>query len=125
VVWDIDDSVLQFPIVKVSLQPIIENAVYHGIKPLRTQGIITISILKVENQLIIKVSDNGVGMPKEEVTVLNEDMHKKYILNENHIGLRNVNQRLKLMMGDDAGLEIFSKEYEGTTVILILPVSRL
>ncbi len=124
VIWEVDPSVLLYPIVKVSLQPIIENAVYHGIKPLRTQGIITISVLKAKERLMIKVADNGVGMSKEEVTLLNEDMHRKYILNENHIGLRNVNQRLKLMMGDDAGLEIFSKEHVGTIVTLILPVTR-
>lgn len=116
--WEIDENALMLPIVKVSLQPIIENAVYHGIKPLRENGLINISVQRTIDEVIITVKDNGIGMNEEEVDILNCDMNEKYLLKEGHIGIRNVNQRLKLLIGDEAGIEIQSKRDEGTTVIL-------
>ena len=124
VIWDVDKALLPCRIVKVSLQPLIENAVYHGIKPLRTQGIVDIKIYQKEEQMIIEVTDNGVGMTPETVAKLNEDMHDKYVLSEEHIGVRNVNQRLQLLLGDEAGIEITSKEGKGTKVTLHLPLQK-
>lgn len=124
VVWEIDEQVMKYPIVKVSIQPIIENAVYHGIKPLRKQGIITIRAYNKENRLIVEIEDNGVGMGKEDVIKLNEDLNKKYILSENHIGIRNVNQRLRLLMGEKAGIAIESRENIGTKVTFHLPITE-
>ena len=123
VVWDVDEDVKRCPIVKVSLQPVIENAVYHGIKPLRRQGVITISAKKSGGRLEIQVRDNGTGIQREEVERLNRDMAEKYTLKTDHIGIRNVNQRLKLLMGGDAGLMIQSAENAGTTVTFRLPVA--
>lgn len=121
VLWEVDSRVLSYPIVKVSLQPVIENSVYHGIKPLRKQGIITIRAFPGEEQLIVEIEDNGVGMSREKARQLNEDMHKKYVLSEDHIGIRNVNQRLKLLLGDAAGIEVESGENQGSRVIFRLP----
>jgi two-component system sensor histidine kinase YesM len=125
VLWEVNEIAVSYPIVKVSLQPIIENAVYHGIKPLRKLGIITIVVDKQEDKIVIRIKDNGVGMSNEMVKRLNKDMKEKYILQEDHIGIRNVNQRIKLLMGDDAGLEIQSEENAGTTVTVILPIPKL
>ncbi len=122
VLWDIKDDVLDCPIVKVSLQPIIENAVYHGIKPLRKQGIINIRAFQMESKLFVEIEDNGVGMSREKVESLNEDMNEKYVLKEEHIGIRNVNQRIRLLLGDEAHIEVRSKENVGTKVILCLPL---
>ena len=124
VIWDVDKALLNCRIVKVSLQPLIENAVYHGIKPLRTQGIVDIKIYQKEAQMIIEVTDNGAGMTPKMVAKLNEDMHDKYVLSEEHIGVRNVNQRLQLLLGDEAGIEITSKEGKGTRVTLYLPLQK-
>lgn len=124
VLWEVDEKAAGYQIVKVSLQPIIENAVYHGIKPLRKLGVITISVDKLEDKIVIRVKDNGIGMSREEVERLNRDMSEKYILQEDHIGIRNVNQRIKLLMGDEAGLKIESEENLGTTVTLILPLPK-
>ena len=120
--WDVDEGLLNYEIVKISLQPIIENAVYHGIKPLRTGGVVKIEVYRRGDGLWIIISDNGVGMEPETVAKLNEDLHEKYILSEEHIGIRNVNQRLKLLLGDEAGIEIVSRNGEGTRVIFRLPL---
>ncbi|MFV0528126.1 MAG: sensor histidine kinase [Lachnospiraceae bacterium] len=122
VIWEIDPVVQKCAIVKISLQPIIENAVYHGIKPLRKEGIICIKAVQKENTLVITVKDNGVGMKPEVVARLNEDMQDKYILKENNIGIRNVNQRIRLLLGDGAMIKIVSLQGEGTTVTMILPL---
>lgn len=121
--WDIDEDTLALPIVKVTLQPLIENAVYHGIKPLREGGAIKIKVSRTENQVILCIWDNGLGMSKEEVDNLNADLKEKYILKEGHIGVRNVNQRLKLLLGDDAKIRIRSELNYGTTVTVSLPLS--
>lgn len=121
VLWEVERNVLDCPIVKVSLQPLIENAVYHGIKPLRRQGIIHIRAYQRDSGLVVEVEDNGVGMSREEVGRLNEDMNEKYVLKEEHIGIRNVNQRIRLLLGDGARIEVQSRESVGTKVTLCLP----
>ncbi len=122
VIWEIDEKVLKCQIVKVSLQPIIENAVYHGIKPLRSQGIIIIRAYQKHENLIVEVEDNGIGMEKMELEELNEDLHKKYTLSENHIGIRNVNQRLHLLLGDEVEVRLSNNENAGMKVTFILPL---
>lgn len=123
VVWDVDEEALSSSIVKVSLQPIIENAVYHGIKPMREGGLIQISIKKIGGSIEIKVSDNGQGMSKDDVDTLNSDFKEIYSFKEGHIGLRNVNQRLKLLIGDEAKMYVSSEVNCGTSVTIILPFS--
>ena len=119
--WDVDEAALDLPIVKISLQPLIENAVYHGIKPLRGAGIIQITVQRLATSVMIKVVDNGVGMSDEELLRVNLDLSEKYVLKEDHIGLRNVHQRLKLLTSDKATMRIQSKRNVGTTVIIEIP----
>lgn len=121
VIWKISEEVENAAIVKVSLQPLIENAVYHGIKPLRKEGVVEIEAYKENEFLQIYVKDNGVGMEVNEVVSLNEYLHHKYDLQERNIGIRNVNQRLKLLLGDDAVVAVTSKIGEGTKVSIKIP----
>ncbi|GEM_PF-262817 len=123
VIWDVDEDTLKCPIVKVSLQPLIENALYHGIKPLREDGLIRILVKRDGGFIRIDVADNGVGMSEDEAAELNRDMQEKYQMKEGHIGVRNVNQRLKLLLGNQAGVEVVSRPGGGTTVILWLPLT--
>jgi two-component system sensor histidine kinase YesM len=119
--WDVDPTSLSLPIVKLSLQPIIENAIYHGIKPLREKGEIDISVSRLAETILIKVKDNGIGMTEEEVNDLNHDLNDKYKMREGHIGVRNVNQRLKLLIGDQAHLWVQSQQGSGTTISIEIP----
>lgn len=120
--WNISEELKKCQIVKVSLQPLIENAVYHGIKPLRGQGIISISAFSENERVKIRVRDNGVGMSQEECRLLNEDLKSAYQTKEGHIGVRNVGQRLKLILGDAAEMSLRSAVGEGTTVTISLPL---
>lgn len=119
--WEIDPELEHCQIVKVSLQPLIENAVYHGVKPLREKGMITIRAFARGNMAEIMVEDNGIGMAEEECEILNRDMQDKYRQMEGHIGIRNVNQRLKLLLGDEAGILVESEQGKGTKVTMSVP----
>lgn len=119
--WRIPKELYNCKTIRIILQPIIENAIYHGIKPLSNKGIIIVGG-ELQNDIVeLVVSDNGLGMTEEELQALNMTMEKNYIKESEHIGATNVNQRLKLYFGDEYGIEIKSVEGVGTKVILRFP----
>lgn len=110
---------------KVTLQPIVENAILHGLEPKLKNGNVTIRFEVYETRLEIVVSDTGVGMSQEKVDYLNDVLFNssKFLLRDEaeSIGIVNVNRRLKLTFGADFGLRFFSKENEGTDVEISIP----
>lgn len=124
VFWDIPESLLSYRTVQLSLQPLIENAVYHGIKPMRRRGHIWISAKSIGRSLCIEVRDDGKGMSSSQMERLNDSFHEEHDLSGKHIGLQNVNQRIKLIFGEHYGLSIFSdgEEGHGTKVTIWLPM---
>ena len=119
--WNIPEEVKKCAIVKVSLQPLIENAVYHGIKPKREKGIIQVYAEKDSEKLKVTIQDDGIGMDPEECRILNEDLRNNFQFKKGHIGVRNVNQRLKLLLGDQAQMKVTSEKGKGTCVQMALP----
>lgn len=123
--WDISRDVLEEKIIKITLQPLLENAIYHGIKPKIGPGRICIRGYRLKNCTIFEVEDNGIGMKEETVKKLNEGLGKNIALKEDlHIGTMNVNQRLKLVFGDEYGLFIQSTPGNGTVVKFLLPLTQ-
>ena len=115
--WDIDESILSYTIIKICLQPIIENAVYHGIKQKNDKGLIKIKGLCDDNNIILIVSDDGVGIEKDALDELNKTLSETSFTNEkSHIGLSNVNQRIKIIFGDSYGIHVESTVDVGTDV---------
>lgn len=113
---DIDDSVLEYTCPNLILQPLIENAIDHGIDvmPEGRRGAISISCKDMDTYIQFIVKDNGIGMTKEQtVKILTKDS-KGY-------GVRNVNERLKLCYGEEYPMIIKSKENAGTEVIITIP----
>lgn len=120
--WDIDDTILPCTIIKICLQPIIENAVYHGLKPKNDKGLIKISGRCDDKNTIITISDNGVGMDSDTLYKLNRRLQDNaYNDEKSHIGLANVNQRIKIIFGDDYGITVESQEGVGTDVYITIP----
>ena len=120
--WDIDESILSYTIIKICLQPIIENAVYHGIKQKNDKGLIKIKGLCDDNNIIIIVSDDGVGIEKDDLDELNKTLSETSFTNEkSHIGLSNVNQRIKIIFGDSYGIHVESTVGVGTDVYVTIP----
>lgn len=121
--WDIEESILSYIIIKICLQPIIENAVYHGLKPQDDKGLIKIKGFCDDNDnIIFIVSDDGVGIEKDMLDTLNKNLSDTSFTNEkSHIGLSNVNQRIKIIFGDNYGIHVESTVNVGTDVFVTIP----
>lgn len=115
-----DDDVLDQPIPRMIVQPLVENASIHGIEKEKNRGRITVDFLHRNKKLVIIVSDNGRGMSAHEVACQRERLGRRD-LSGNSIGLQNVCNRISLMYGESAELSIESSEGEGTTVTLTIP----
>ncbi|WP_053228380.1 sensor histidine kinase [Spirochaeta cellobiosiphila] len=108
-------------IVKFSLQPIVENAITHGIEPKQVQGEINIHIHKnSDDNLVISIKDNGMGIPEHTLASIFDD-HKGSEKSFNHVGVSNVNLRLKSFFGEEYGLTIESRLNEYTIVNILIP----
>lgn len=104
------------------LQPIVENAIFHGIEPLGDKGIITLSTHRENDDLLIEIIDNGIGMtPQKVAEILTKSKVEKHS-GFNGIGLYNINQRLQNYFGKEYGLEISSKSEIGTSVIIKIKI---
>ena len=112
--WEIDPAVERQKIRRMLLQPLLENALSHGIK-YKENGRIRIVIRREGDKIGFKVIDNGKGISQEELARLRQKMKEPQVVFESeHIGLQNVNHRLVLAYGKDTGLQIASKEGMGT-----------
>lgn len=119
---EVPEEIERFDILKMILQPIVENAVYHGTKFTRKVGKIDVQALEKENYLIFTVKDNGIGMTPERLKLVREELKKGIDADfSTGYGLSNVNKRLLLYYGSDAGLSIESTYRKGTAVIVTVP----
>lgn len=119
VLWEINEDILQYKIVKITIQPLIENAIYHGIKPKEGKGTIRIKGYTCDEDIVIEVIDDGIGIGSKIVDELNIDLQNEFLQFDSHIGLKNVNQRIKLIMGDRYGLSVNSG-VNGTIVRILI-----
>lgn len=115
----------QYQILPLLLQPIVENAISHGIKESCRKGMIRITVKpQMENrQLVIRIEDNGVGISQDQMEALRSHISgKDGEMVTSNIGLFNIYQRIKLFYGEEYSMTLESKENEGTCVELILPL---
>jgi two-component system, sensor histidine kinase YesM len=120
--WDISGEILQYKTIKLILQPIIENAIVHGIEGMESGGLIRISGRREGRRIIFAVSDNGKGMGAEEISRLELFINSTEKDTGRSIGVKNVNQRIKLYFGEEYGVTFASAERRGTTVKIEVPV---
>ena len=107
---------------KLIVQPILENAIYHGMASAEDDGLISVHAYREGEDLIIDVADNGVGMRPEVAESLLDENRPEIRTKGSGIGVRNVHQRIRLTFGDRYGLSIDSEPDEGTTVRIRLPL---
>jgi hypothetical protein len=128
-IYNIEDAVLNCKIIRFILQPLVENSISHGLEKKPGYKQIIIDAYKKENFLILKVSDNGIGISPDRLNQLIKfiDEHDgKLIDNNNHLclGLKNVHQRIRLFLGKPYGLKIFSALGKGTEIEITLPFNQ-
>lgn len=118
----LEPEIASYPIAKLILQPIVENAIVHGIRRLRSPGKITITGRSIGGSVILEIADNGVGMSPEklkaQVDLLNTDVLENELIPHSGYGMKNVDSRLKLLYAKDYGMLIESSQEQpsGTSV---------
>lgn len=116
---DIEPEIKREPVINLILQPLVENAIYHGIKYKGTKGMVTIRAYSEENEVVIQVTDDGIGMDKETLDGI--FTKSKASEGKNGVGVYNVHERLRLYYGEDCGLCFESQPGKGTTVTIRIP----
>lgn len=126
--FHIQEDLLQSKILKLILQPIVENALYHGLELKKGKGELRITIGSEAENMILEVEDNGVGMPPDQAAKINEflreppsfsDLGKR---DKQSIGIKNVHSRIELYYGNNYGLTFESRHNEGTKVRIRIPL---
>lgn len=122
--WDVDERILTCKSIKLMLQPIIENAIVHGLEKVDHGGEIHIKGMLKKESILFEISDNGQGMEPEQNVQLSEYMNSEIDDVKKSIGMRNVNQRIKIYFGNQYGIHIKSELSKGTVVILEIPIKE-
>lgn len=117
----VPEDLYEYKIPKITIQPLVENALYHGIKNKRGQGTITITGERSENGFVLYVRDNGIGMTQERLNEVRAGIQKLSYTGKEIYGLYNVNERSRLNFGETYGISIESTYGEGTCVSISLP----
>lgn len=125
---EVDEELLEHPVLKLILQPLVENAIYHGIKEKKRKGQIRITaekgMVNHEPVILLSVWDNGAGIPHEKLVLINKGLSKGANCTDEGYGIYNVNERIKLYYGDEFGLNYESREGEFTKAILTIPCDQ-
>ena len=106
---------------KITIQPLVENALYHGIKNKRGVGRIRITCCRTENGCKLRVVDNGIGITRERLAQVQDGILNKVLTGKDIYGLYNVNERIRLNFGETYGISIKSEYGEGTVVSVLVP----
>lgn len=122
VYYFVSEDVLQLKVMKMLLQPIVENSIFHGLEPTSRKGSIYIGARKEGDTLIITVKDDGVGIEQEGLREIQQEMSEENADTSRHVGTLNTNARIRLFYGKEYGVSIESCVEDGTTVILRVPV---
>ena len=116
---EVDSSILYIPLIKLVLQPIIENAIYHGLKYKESKGLLIVKGFMKDGNAVLQVIDDGVGMDADTLAHI-YDRHKVNY-HSNGVGVYNVQKRLKLYYGEDYGITYTSELGKGTTATITIP----
>lgn len=122
------EDMSRFYVPKLILQPLAENCIYHGFERIQQGGKIEISIDRNDDKIIFEVRDNGGGIERDKLKVINEDLQNpeklKNLDYQNGYGIFNINARIKIIFGEEYGLEFAGEEGKGTVARLVLPCNE-
>ena len=109
---------------KIILQPLLENAIYHGLKPVDREWKISVHVYKADGSIMLSVYDNGAGIPEKRLEILSKNLHDGISDSSSGYGIYNINNRLKLTYGKEYGLSLYSKEGFYTLSVIKLPAKE-
>jgi len=121
--FDVPEDVMHWDVPKLCLQPLLENVILHGMAD-RNVCIARIRVRMEKEQLIISMDDNGPGMSKEQMEDFNQLTSQEVIFRNQHVGLINLAQRLKLLYGDESGMKLSESDLGGLCVAFSLPCKQ-
>lgn len=121
--WEFDDQLPEIKMPKLLLQPLLENCIFHGAQPDRNILHINVIVKKIAGTLLISITDNGMGITENQLTEIREKLKDENHKDTRHVGIFNINKRLRLYYEKEYSLSIDSKPEEGTTVSIHLPLS--
>ena len=116
---EVEPSILNIRLIKLVLQPVIENAIYHGLKYKESRGLLLVKGFMKNGNAVLQVIDDGVGMDQETLDHIYERHKVDY--HSNGVGIYNVQKRLQLYYGNEYGIVYESKPGEGTTATITIP----
>ena len=122
---DVDQHILSFRIIKLTLQPLVENAIYHGVKQKRGKGTILVKGYCINDTIYFEVIDNGVGMDVNKIKEIMDALNNKEENAALGIGLRSVHERIQLHYGPSYGINIESELGKGTKVTVTVPAEKV
>jgi two-component system, sensor histidine kinase YesM len=117
----VEEELYKYSTMKLILQPIVENSIYHGIKEKRGLGHIEVRGRDLGDVIVFEVLDNGKGMSKDKLNALRNALNNGVQDKMEVYGVKNVNERLKIFFGAEYGLTFFSEEDVGTRVEIRIP----
>lgn len=120
-IWEVDEPLWAWRVPKLLLQPVVENALIHGISTKESDGVIQVKICRQDRQVIVKIMDNGIGMSQEKIEQLLTEVRKTDKTGFRRVGISNVLNRIRLIYGEEYGGTIYSCEGMFTCVELTLP----
>ncbi|OQY33747.1 MAG: hypothetical protein B6241_06750 [Spirochaetaceae bacterium 4572_59] len=121
---DVDESLSDCRVIKLILQPLVENAIYHGIKEKREKGTISIHVREESGFLLLSVEDSGPGIDSSTLKNIYDTFNGVNIEEYDSYGLKNINDRIKLFAGEIFGLTFENKSPEGCRAIIKFPVIK-
>lgn len=122
-----DANILDYCVPKLTIQPIVENSVFHGLEKKLGPGKVSISAYITSKRMVLTIEDDGIGIEPEKLKKINDRLLDKKDDDKNHkasIGLSNVNERIKLFFGDEYGLKVISTQNIGTSVVMDVPLVK-
>ena len=119
-----DKTILDYYLPKLCIQPIVENAVVHGLENKMDNGIVKINIRKDFNSIFFEIIDNGSGFETDNISLDSTESVVNRKKGHNNIGLNNTHKRIKLMYGEEYGITIDSTPDMGSKVIVHIPMDR-
>lgn len=117
----IDPRILDNKIVKLTLQPLIENAIYHGLKEKRGAWRLSLNGYADDEEVKIELEDNGIGISGNDINKITVPGDRKDVPRRQHIGIHATRERIRIYFGGEYGLQFISQEGKGTKVIIKLP----